>query len=76
MKASLLHGIVFSLANSEIPCLQVCIFSCCPSTAIFGRAVGSILLDQGYGIFPTSYPCPRKSQILWTYRQELWYYSV
>ena len=65
MRASLLHGIIFSA------CPQVHVSSYCPAIAISGRAVGIILQDQGCGIFPTSYPCPRESQVFWNYGQGL-----
>lgn len=49
MRASLLHGIIFSVANSEvtaIACPQVHVSSYCPAIAMSGRAVGIILQDR------------------------------
>lgn len=58
MRASLLFGIICSIANSEatsLPCLQDPTSSYGPSIAILGRAVGTVVQDRGYGIFPTSF---------------------
>lgn len=75
MRASSLQGIIVSAADTEAassPDLQVPISLCSPSAAICGSAVGVTWQDEGCRIFPTSYPCPRKIQVLQNYGQGLW----
>lgn len=75
MRASSLNRIILSAADTEAassPDLQVPVSSCSPSAAICGSAVGMTWQDEGCRTFPTSYPCPRKIQVLQNYGQGLW----